>query len=428
MDGVSYPKFPGGQDLLEPNMGYVRTRGETMRAGLLRTLAIFSLLSFVAAAPAPRADAASGLPSVKGTGYELMDATTGQVLLAHNQNVRLAPASTTKIMTALLTVMHGNLSRTVSVSHQAYGVQGSSAYLVPGQKLTIRDLLYGLLLVSGNDAAVELAIAEAGSVPRFVAEMNAEAKKLGATHTTFLNPDGLYLPGHLTTAHDLALFTRAAYTYPAFRQIDGTKSFVFPGYPKPYTMYNQNLELWRYPGTVGGKIGYTIQAQQSIVTIATRNGVTLIAVVLHSDFYHMWSDPQQLLNWGFSNFRQVALVERGDAFGRTAKGGAKALATAGYSWLIGPGQPLPKVSAQVRWPKAWRKGQPIGQVQVSMAKDDLTTIPLVASSASPPPPKGNHVLLPAVAAIVVIGFAGVLWRRRMRRRRVRYRFVRRRRF
>ncbi|MDA8345733.1 MAG: D-alanyl-D-alanine carboxypeptidase [Thermaerobacter sp.] len=395
-----------------------------MHAGLIRTLAAVLLLCVIAL-PAQGAEAASSLPSVKGIGYELIDATTGQVLLAHNQNVRLAPASTTKIMTALLTVMHGDLQRTVTVSPQAYGVEGSSAYLVPGQKLTIRNLLYGLLLVSGNDAAVELAIAEAGSVPRFVAQMNAEAKKLGATNTTFLNPDGLYLPGHLTTAHDLALFTRAAFTYPAFRQIDAAKSFRFPGDPKPYTMYNQNLELWRYPGAVGGKIGYTVQAKQSIVTVATRGGVTLIAVVLHSDFYHMWTDPQNLLNWGFAHYRQVGVVQRGDVFGHAADG-ARAVATAGYSWLVGPGQTLPAIQATVHWPAVWRKGQPVGQVLVRLAADDLATIPLVASGPSPAPKKSSHFLLSTIAAVFAVGFVSVLWRwRSRRRRRVRYRFKRR---
>ncbi len=393
-----------------------------MRAGLKQLFAVFLLLGTFALQPAPVAEAATGLPSVKGSGYELMDASTGQVLLAHNADERLAPASLTKIMTALLTVMHGDLSRTVTVSPTAYGVQGSSAYLQPGQKLTIRDLLYGLLLVSGNDAAVELAIAQAGSVPRFVAEMNAEAGNLGATGTKFLNPDGLYEAGHLTTAHDLALFTRAALAYPAFRQIDGAKTFMFPGGPKPYLMYNQNTLLWNYPGTIGGKIGYTIQAKQSIITIASRNGVTLIAVVMHSDFYHMWTDPQNLLNWGFAHFRPVALVQRGDAFGQAGHG-AKAVASAGYSWLVGPGQPLLQIQAKLRWPPAWRRGQPVGQVRISLPHSDLAAIPLIASVPSPPPPQAHsRLLVPAVATVVIVGFVGLVWRRRRRRRRVRYRF------
>ncbi len=392
-----------------------------MRARLRQLASAALLLSLCVLQPGPSVQAASGLPSVKGIGYELMDATTGQVLLSHNANRRLPPASTTKIMTALLTVMRGDLSRTVTVSPQAAGVEGSSAYLKAGQRLTIKDLLYGLLLVSGNDAATELAIAEAGSVPAFVQQMNSEAKALGATHTTFLNPDGLYLSGHLTTAHDLALFTRAALVYPAFRQVDGTKTFRFPGDPKPFTMQNQNILLWNYPGTIGGKIGYTIQAKQSIVTVATRNGVTLIAVVLHSDFYHMWTDPQNLLNWGFSHFRQVALVKPGDAFGHT-RANARAEATAGYDWLVGPGQPLPQISAKVRWPAAWRSDQPVGQVKVALGGRDLATIPLAASAASPaPPPPRSHLLGPALAAFGAVGLVGIVWRRRRRRRRVRYR-------
>lgn len=400
-----------------------------MRAGFVRIFAAILVIAFATAQPAPQAQAASGLPQIQGTGYELIDATTGQVLLAHNPNMQFAPASTTKIMTALLVVMHGDLSRTVRVSPQAYGIEGSSAYLVPGEPLTIKDLLYGLLLVSGNDAAVELAIAEAGSVPRFVAEMNQEAKALGATHTNFLNPDGLYLPGHVTTAHDLALITRAALSYGAFRQVDSAKYFNFPGKPKPYTIYNQNLLLWQYPGAVGGKIGYTIQAKQSIVGIATRGGVTLIAVVLHTDYQHFFTDPENLLNWGFANFHNLNVVQRGTAFGRTARSGARAVATAGYTWLAGPGQPRPKVRSQVHWPLSWRSGQPVGQIEVRGKDGALAAIPLVASAPSPSPPPLPRSPLPLLAgAVALVGTLALAWRRRMRRRRVRYRFVRKRRY
>lgn len=248
--------------------------------------------------------------------------------------------------------MQGRLGRTVRVSPKAYGVEGSSAYLQPRQRLTIEDLLYGLLLVSGNDDAVELAIAEDGSVPAFVAEMNREAKALGATKTTFRNPDGLYLPAHLTTAHDLALMTRQALAHPAFRRIDAAKSFPFPGVPKPYTLVNQNILLWNYPGAIGVKIGYTIQAKQSIVAAATRGGVTLIAVALHSDYQHMWQDPQILLNWGFANFHPRALVRSGEIFSRAPLGGVRAVATTGFSWLAGPGQIAPRVKVQCAWPEA----------------------------------------------------------------------------
>lgn len=373
--------------------------------------------------PMPQASAASGqLPVVMATGYELMDATTGQVLLSHNPNVRLAPASTTKIMTALLTIEKGDLSRYVSVSPAAYGVEGSTVYLVPGQRLTVRDLLYGLLLVSGNDAAVELAIADAGSVPQFVAEMNQKARELGATHTTFLNPDGLYLSGHRTTAHDMALFAQAALQLPEFRKIDATRQYLFPGYPHSFVLYNQDQLLTRYPGAIGVKIGYTIQADESIVGAATRNGVTLIAVALHTDYYHLWTDPENLLNWGFQNFSQVSVVKSGSALGR-AHHGAQAIATAGYRWLAGPGQPMPKVKVSTFWPAAWKRGQPVGMATVYSGSQKLAAVPLVASagsSAAPPPHYGNLVL---IGAIIVLGLLMISTaRRRARRRRVRYRF------
>ena len=379
-----------------------------------------ALLLLIAQAPPAAAAAPAGPRGIAASGYELIDFQTGQVLLAHNPNLRLAPASTTKIMTALLTVMQGHLGRVVRVSKQAYGVEGSSAYLVPGQRLTLRDLLYGLLLVSGNDAAVELAIADSGSVPAFVARMNGEAKALGASHTTFLNPDGLYLPGHKTTAHDLALFTRAALTYPTFRTIDGAKSFYFPGVPKPYTLVNQNILLWNYPGAIGVKIGYTIQAKQSIVAAATRGGVTLIAVALHSDYTHMWQDPQTLLNWGFAHFHSLQLVSAGERFTKAPRGAGRAVAAGSFSWLMGPGQGLPQVKVLYDWPQAWRAGEPVGDVVVGPQTRPLAVIPLLASAPSPMKAAAGGMLRWAEGGLALAAVVGV-WRLRRQKRRRRYR-------
>ncbi len=327
-------------------------------------------------------------------------------------------------MTALLTVMQGHLGRWVRVSRQAYGVEGSSAYLVPDQRLTLRDLLYGLLLVSGNDAAVELAIADRGSVPAFVADMNREAHALGATRTTFLNPDGLYLPGHLTTAHDLALFTREALAYPSFRAIDAARTFNFPGVPKPYTLINQNILLWNYSGAIGVKIGYTIQAKQSIVAAATRQGVTLIAVALHTDYTHMWQDPQVLLNWGFSRFRPLQLIAAGQTFGQAPVGRARAVAAAGFSWLVGPGQDLPPVKVSYDWPRTFRAGEPVGRIVVGPADDPLAVIPLVANAPSPLKAAAGGMLHWAEAGLALAAVVGG-WRLRRNRRRYRIRFIRR---
>ncbi len=391
-----------------------------------RALGFLGAVLLTMLAPASPTAAASGPQGIAASGYELIDFQTGQVLVAHNPDLRLAPASTTKIMTALITVMQGHLGRWVRVSRQAYGVEGSSAYLVPDQRLTLRDLLYGLLLVSGNDAAVELAIADRGSVPAFVAEMNREARALGATHTTFLNPDGLYLPGHLTTAHDLALFTREALAYPSFRAVDATKTFKFPGVPKPYTLVNQNILLWNYPGAIGVKIGYTIQAKQSIVTAATRRGVTLIAVALRTNYTHMWQDPQVLLNWGFDNFHPRQLVTAGEKFGQAPQGHARAVATAGFSWLVGPGQALPAVTVRYDWPQAFRAGEPVGRIVVGPAREPLAVIPLVASAPSPLKAAAGGMLRWAEGGLVLaVVLGGWRLRRSGRRRRYRIRFIRR---
>lgn len=261
-------------------------------------------------------------PVIAGTAAILENLATGQVLYAKNANLPLAPASITKIMTALVALRYGPpLDQPISVPAAAYHTPGSTVYLVPGQRMTFGDLLYGMILRSGNDAAVAVAILTAGSVGRFVAMMNATCHQLGCTGTTFKNPDGLPAAGHLVTAHDMALITRAAMASPIFRRIVATRTWLFPGFPRPVTLVNEDQMLWRYPGAIGVKIGWTTPAGETIVSVARRNGITLVAVVLHSVYRKLWADPTALLNWGFSNFRQVLLVRQGEVVATTRVSG-----------------------------------------------------------------------------------------------------------
>ena len=202
------------------------------------------------------------------------------MICAKEAHKKLPMASTTKIMTALIVIENCSLGDTVKVSPKAYGVEGSSMYLNAGEEVSVEDMLYGLMLLSGNDAAVALAIHTAGSVEAFAALMNARAEEIGAHNTHFVTPNGLHDPEHYTTAYDLALIAAEAMKNPDFRKIVGST------YHKTTTgsviryMKNKNKILWQYEGGCGVKTGYTKAAGRCLVFAAERDGMTLIGAVL----------------------------------------------------------------------------------------------------------------------------------------------------
>ena len=214
--------------------------------------------------------------AVNAQGAVVMDADTGEVLFEQNADARLPMASTTKIMTALVALGEGNLDRTYTVKAEYAQVEGSSMYLREGETLTLRDTLYGLMLESGNDAAVAIA-GECGGYGSFVQKMNDKAAELGLTDTHFENPNGLPADGHYTTARELAKITAAALRDPVFRQIVATRTYTVG----ERTLSNHNRLLSMYDGAIGVKTGYTRAAGRCLVSAAERNGRTLIAVTLH---------------------------------------------------------------------------------------------------------------------------------------------------
>jgi D-alanyl-D-alanine carboxypeptidase (penicillin-binding protein 5/6) len=254
-----------------------------------------------------RQDSAEPGPRISAHAAILLENTTGTVLYAKNEHALRAPASLTKIMTALLAIENGRLSDMVTVSRQAAGVWGSSAHLFAGQQIRLEDLLYGMLLPSGNDAAVAVAEHIGGSLSAFVRLMNERARELGATRTHFTNPHGLDRPGHLSTAFDLAMLSRLALLYPLFADIVGTRSHSSADWNQ--TWRNTNKLLWSYEGTEGIKTGTTGQAGNCLAAAASRQGMQLIGVVLGSA--DRWSDTAKLFNYGFDNFSVVAVAERG---------------------------------------------------------------------------------------------------------------------
>lgn len=243
----------------------------------------------------------------------LMDGATGQVLYQREPDLPLPPASTTKIITAIVALeSEKRKNDLLSVTKSATRVPSSKLYLRPGQAMTIRDLLYSVLLSSANDASLVLAEGIAGSVARFAHMMTLKAREIGALHSHFANPHGLTAPEHYSTARDMALIFNYAMKNPAFREIVQTKtgsvSSISSGKVKRvrhFPVRNHNRLLWTFDGAIGGKTGYTLAAQKCFVGGVSRNGVTLIVSVLGSR--DLWRDTRKLLEYGFENYPTLSV-------------------------------------------------------------------------------------------------------------------------
>ncbi len=255
----------------------------------------------------------------------LIDAETGKILYEKNIHKILYPASTTKIITAILAIENGNLNDTVVVDREAtLGVSGSHIALEPGEIFTLEELLYALLIESANDAAKAIAIHISGSVEQFAELMNEKATSLGAINTNFVNPNGLPDDNHVTTAYDLALIANHAMKNETFRTIVSNYLYTIgttnkksePRYLKSHNrlLYSDEKILVdgkyvpiKYYGAIGVKTGYTIKAHNCLVSAATRNNQTMIAVVLKASGKNVFIDTHKLLNYGFDNFTQKKL-------------------------------------------------------------------------------------------------------------------------
>ncbi len=248
-------------------------------------------------------------PAISAQHAILMDASTGRVLYAHRADERAKIASTTKIMTGLIVAETCDMDAQICVPEEAVGVEGSSMYLKAGEVLTVRELLYGMMLHSGNDASVALAMYCAGSVPAFAEKMNQKAQELELTGTNFCNPHGLDEQEHYSTAGDLARLTAYALENETFRQVVSTKTAVFGN----RSLTNHNKLLWRYEGAIGVKTGYTKSAGRILVSAAERDGRRLIAVTINDR--NDWQDHARLLDHGFSGFSATELIAPGDILG-----------------------------------------------------------------------------------------------------------------
>ena len=249
--------------------------------------------------------------TVAAKGAVLIDADSGRILFGQNENEMLPMASTTKVMTALLALENSKLDEMVTAGKNASGVPGTSLYLSEGETLSMEHMLYGLMLRSGNDAAVAIAEHIAGSVPDFADMMNARAEELDAD-AHFVNPHGLDADGHKISALGLARVMREAMKNADFRTITGTTRKVIPWVGNEYSrvLENKNKLLTTYDGATGGKTGFTNDAGRCLVFSAERDGLSLIGVVLNC--YTWFDTATTMLDYGFENFRSEKAMDDGE--------------------------------------------------------------------------------------------------------------------
>lgn len=255
----------------------------------------------------PNAAAAEGDIASSAQSAIVMECATNRVLFQKNAYRKLPMASTTKILTALTVLNRCDTDAIVTIPKQACGIEGSSIYLREGEKLSVLHLLYGLMLRSGNDCAVALALHAAGSCARFAEMMNNEAESCGALNSNFVNPHGLHHPDHYTTAYDLALISSAAMKNPVFREIVGTRRIEIPcSAGGGRILYNKNKMLGSYQGATGIKTGFTRNAGRCLVSSAVRDDMELICVVLNCG--PMWEVSKRCMDYVFSSCKMENIL------------------------------------------------------------------------------------------------------------------------
>ena len=272
-----------------------------LRISTLFLALLFAMLSLVLPAQALSLSAQSAV---------LIDARDGRVLYEKDADTPRPMASTTKIMTAVVALESGDVNKIIEIADEAVGVEGSSIYLQKGERMTLLELLYALLLQSANDAAVAIAVGVGGSVGNFADMMNEKAMSLGLTSTHFENPNGLDADGHVTTARELALLTAYALKNPTFAEIVATYKRKISGPNGTVRLVvNHNKLLNMYDGCVGVKTGFTKKSGRCLVSAACRESLTLVSVTLSAP--DDWRDHTAMLNYGYENYCCEILCDEG---------------------------------------------------------------------------------------------------------------------
>jgi len=335
----------------------------------------------------------------------LIDAKSGKVLYEKNADEKHYPASTTKIMTGILAMERGNFDEIVTVGTNPPLIKKGSSqiYLVPGEQLTMNDLIYALMLESANDAAIAIAEHISGTVEEFTKLMNAKAKEVGANNTNFVNPNGLHDNNHYTTARDLALIAKYAMNNQKFRDVVSQVKYTIPKTNKQDErnyITNSNRLLWtlndkyRYEHAIGIKTGYTTEAKNCLVGGAKKDDVELISVVLAADGTQVYTDTIALFNYGFENFENVELLRK-DQIAATAPVAnsdekINLVAAESYSLLLSESEKIRlttdiKIKDKIMAPVA--KGDVLGEMYIYLDGKEIKKIDLLSSVDLNPPQK-----------------------------------------
>lgn len=375
----------------------------------------------------------NGLPVLTAQSAILIDATSGQVLWQHNPDVRMYPASLTKMMTGLLAVQSGRLDDTYHASKLAATTGESSINLQLNEPLKLREVLEGSLIKSANDATIMVAESVAGSVPAFVEMMNAEAARMGLTSTHFVNPHGLHDPMHYSTARDLSELARQAMANETFASIVGTREAIIPWTGKPWArkLVNRNRLLLRWPLCDGVKTGYTREAGRCLAASAAMSGWRLICVVLKCK--DSWGDAQTLLNWGYDNYEHQRLARTQEVYHvrcpRGARGYVEASPRSDLFEVVRRGEFVqPALQEQGTCTAPVQAGQVVGRLTATGG----ASVDLVAIEAMPLsvwaramdmkiPHAGAGVLVLLAAGVLMHGASAKATRARRRRQQARQR-------
>ncbi|MCC5464378.1 D-alanyl-D-alanine carboxypeptidase family protein [Pelosinus baikalensis] len=333
--------------------------------------------------------AAANYPNVTAKSAIVMDAATGKVIYSKAAKERRYPASTTKMMSLIVALEHGNLDDVITASPNAASTEGSTLWLTQGEQMTMTDLLYGIMLISGNDATVAVAEHVSGSVQKFAELMTEKAHAIGARDTNFTNSSGLPDPNHYTTAHDLARIAAYGYKNPLFTQIVSTEHKILPPTVKGdiRDLYNENKMLWFYEGGNGVKTGYTDAAGRCLVSGAKRDNIQLIAVVLDSET--MWDDSKTLLDFAFSQLKPETVFNQGDILKttRVANGKSELLKLVANTSIILPVSEKDKdefstvIDAPMILEAPITKGQKLGVARVFYNNTEVAVVDLVADES-----------------------------------------------
>ncbi|HZK25400.1 MAG TPA: D-alanyl-D-alanine carboxypeptidase family protein [Oscillospiraceae bacterium] len=327
-------------------------------------------------------------PQVTARAAVVLDQATGRILFSKNAHEQLPMASTTKIMTAILAVESGKLAEVVTVSEYASLVEGSSVDLEAGEKKTLEELLFGLILRSGNDAAAAIAEFLAGSVEEFAEQMTEKAHALGAVHTNFMNPHGLDHEEHYTTAYDLGLIAVHAMTLPKFREVAATaeKKISWTGRSYDRLLSNQNKLLTMYEGAEGIKTGWTTPAGRCFVGAAARDDWRLVTVVLNAP--EMWEDTTDLLDFGYAHYQRKTIVKAETPLKTAAvrKGAAQKISLVASEDIMLPLKDNEadllryawEVPEEVQAPIS--KGEQLGTLRIYFGTQQVSEVPLVAAA------------------------------------------------